>query len=213
MTVTSTPNVVQPQSLFNTPKVEPKDVQFPEMVTISPNVGGDYFEVTNIGLTQDSLNAIDVNKDGTVSKEELEAALSDMLELSQDSQMSPQEFGDMMADMGIEIPQPHQEQKQQQQQNQNQGKNQESDILEILEEQETSTQEIPTTTPLSKDEMLDYTMDIMNTLMGALKEEDKLNGTNKSNDLTSYKQVMNMINEQTQDSKTAQNINKFISNI
>lgn len=211
MTVTSTQNVVQPQSLFNTPKVEPKDIQFPDITTISPSVGGDYFSITDIGLTQDSLNAIDVNKDGTVSKEELESALSDMLTLSQDSSMSPQEFGDMMADMGIEIPKPQQEQKQNQHQNQN--RTQESDILEALQTQETSTQETPSGSSLSKDEMLDYTMDIMNTLMGALKEEDKLNGTNKSNDLTSYKQVMNMINQQTQDSKTAQDIGKFISNI
>jgi hypothetical protein len=207
MTISSTPNVVQPKSLYNAPKVEPKDIKFPEPITLSPSIGGDYFDITEIGLTRDSLNAIDTNKDSSISKDELETALSYMLGLSQDSQMSPLEFGDMMTQMGVEVPQPQQEQKQQQ------NKNQESDILEILETDEISTQEIPETLPLSKDEMLDYTMDIMNTLMGALKEEDKLNGTNKSNDLSSYKQVMNMINEQTQDNKTAQNISKFISNI
>lgn len=211
MTITSTPNVLQPQSLFNTPKVEPKDVKFPDPITLSPSIGGDYIDITEIGLTRDSLNAIDINKDSSISKDELESALSYMLELSQDSPMSPQEFGDMMGQIGVEVPLSPQERNQNQ--SQNQSKNQESDILEILQTDESTTQETPATAPLSKDEMLDYTMEIMNTLMGALKEEDKLNGTNKSNDLSSYKQVMNMINEQTQDNKTAQNISKFISNI
>lgn len=58
--------------------------------------------------------------------------------------------------------------------------------------------------------MIDYTMKLVSTLMDALKTEDD---TSDSMDLSKFKSIMSMVNNEIQDASTAQKLNAYVSNL
>ena len=60
------------------------------------------------------------------------------------------------------------------------------------------------------DDMTDYTMKLVSTLLDALKTEDD---TSDSMDLSKFKAIMSMVNNETQDGSTADKLNTYVSNL
>lgn len=59
-------------------------------------------------------------------------------------------------------------------------------------------------------EMTDYTMKLVETMLKALKEEG---GDQNSLDVSQFKQIMRMVNEQTQTQSDASKLNTYVANI
>ena len=64
-------------------------------------------------------------------------------------------------------------------------------------------------------DMQEYTMKLVSTLLDALKSEEKSRESDTSDnlDMSKYKQVMSMVNNQIQDTDTAQKLGKYLSNL
>lgn len=58
--------------------------------------------------------------------------------------------------------------------------------------------------------MQEHTLDLVSTLITALKDENTQNGSDLEIELSQFKGVMSMVNEQLQDKKTKENLDKYL---
>ncbi len=171
--------------------------------------------VDELDISEELLSSMDSDEDGNISQEELAQGLQTLFDNVESGEMSKEEVGDELTSLGVEPPAGGQgpggggpgggggggESSTEEEYD-------EADINEdgVVTAAEQAEYDGTTTT----DDMTDYTMKLVSTLMDALKTEDD---TSDSMDLSKFKSIMSMVNNETQDSATAQKLNAYVSNL
>lgn len=164
--------------------------------------------IQELGISEELFNVADVNNDGTLSQTELEQGLTTLFQSVESGEMSKSEAGEILSKLGVPPPPSG---------DKPQGEGSSSSDEEY-EDADTNQDGVVSSAEYdtyygSNNDMKSYAMDLMSTLTNALKNEQKENGTEDDMDLSKYKQIMSIVNEQTQDPKTSQMLNTYVSNI
>ena len=167
--------------------------------------------IKELGISEDIFTSLDGNEDGSITQEELSQGLTTLFSSIESGEMSKDEAGEVLSQLGVPPPP------------QGGGKPQgggggESSSDSEYEDADTNQDGVVSASEYaayygsdSQDSMSEYTMDLVSTLMDALKSEQTENGTDDDIDLSKFKQVMSMVNEQIQDPKTSEMLDKYIS--
>ncbi|MBI3873874.1 MAG: hypothetical protein HY307_02525, partial [Arcobacter sp.] len=67
-----------------------------------------------------------------------------------------------------------------------------------------------TTNSSASNDIATYVMKLVTTLVDSLKKEQEANGTDDKTNLSQFKQIMSMVNEQTQDAKTKEMLGEYL---
>jgi len=176
--------------------------------------------LTDIDIPEDIFSSIDADEDGSITEAELAQGLSSLFDSVNSGETSEEEAGEVLSAMGVPPPPAG-----------GGGGASEED-----EDDETSSTTVTydaadtdfdgtvsateyaeyystNSTAASENEMSEYTMDLVSTLIDAVKTEQEENGTDGEIDLSKFKQVMTMVNEQTQDPQTSEMLDKYISQL
>lgn len=167
--------------------------------------------VDELDISEELMSIIDSNEDGSITQGELSQGLKTLFESVESGEKSKEEVGDALTSLGVEPLQGRPEGRPEG----GQGGG-ESALTDEYEEADLNEDGIVTTAEqaqydgISSTDMADYTMDLVSTLMDALKNE---NDSSDSMDLSKFKSIMSMVNNETQDNSTAQKLNAYISNL
>lgn len=170
--------------------------------------------IDELDISEELMSAMDSDSDGSITQEELEQGLKTLFDSVESGEKSKEEVGEQLTSLGVEPPQgapgggpggggPG-------------GGGGESASTEEYDEADTNEDGIVSTAEqaaydgTSSDDMTDYTMKLVSTLMDALKSEDDSSDTM---DLSKFKSIMSMVNNETQDGATAQKLNAYVSNL
>lgn len=164
--------------------------------------------LSELGIDEDLFSSIDEDGDGNITQNELAQGLTALFESVESGEKSKDEAGEVLSQLGIEKPQG------------GGGGGGGGSSEEEYEDADTNQDGTVSAAEYeayynsdTKDNMEDYTMKLVSTLLDALKAEAEENGTKDNTDLSKFKQMMTMVNEQTQDSKTSEMLDNFISQI
>lgn len=200
-----------------------------------------------INLSEELFTNMDQDGDGTLNSSEVENGLSSMLDDMKNQNTSPEEFGTMLSNFGLDVPPPPPNSQDGMETTENsdsvmgsddtqaapppppppppppsgeQGADDSSsssdetyEAADTNEDGTVSAEELAAYTATQNKDMTEYTMKLVSTLLDGLKDEQEKNGTDDDLDLSQYKQVMSMVNEQTQEPKTSEMLSKYISQI
>lgn len=172
--------------------------------------------VDELDISEELMSIIDSNEDGSITQEELSQGLKTLFESVESGEKSKEEVGDALTSLGVEPPQGRPEGGPGGGGQGGGGGGGESASTDEYEEADLNEDGIVTTAEqaqydgISSTDMADYTMDLVSTLMDALKNEDD---SSDSMDLSKFKSIMSMVNNETQDNSTAQKLNAYISNL
>jgi len=171
--------------------------------------------LTDIDIPEDIFSSIDADEDGSITEAELAQGLSSLFDSVNSGETSEEEAGEVLSAMGVPPPPAGGGAKG--------GGGEESetttyDVADTNLDGTVSATEYAeyystNTTADEENEMSEYTMDLVSTLIDALKMEQEESGDESELDLSKFKQVMTMVNEQTQDPKTSEMLDKYISQL
>jgi Ca2+-binding EF-hand superfamily protein len=146
-------------------------------------------------LSEESFSTMDTNGDGNLSTNELTTSFSSLMESIKNKETSPEEFGNLLSSMGLDVPPPPPPP---------------PPPSGSGEENNEST----TTTTSSTTSMEEYTLQLVSTLLEALQSEQSNNSDEESSlDLKKFKEMMSMVNTQTQNGQTANALSEFLKNL
>ena len=192
--------------------------------------------ISELQINEDLFSSMDGDGDGSITQEELAQGLTTLFESVENNEMSKDEAGDVLSQLGVPPMPSEGSQVEMQAQNsessvsQTQGggeagggaaggggggeSSEEYEDADINQDGIVSAAEYAAYYGSDDEDMANYTMDLVSTLMDAIKAESEENGNNEDDiDLSKFKQIMSMVNEQTQDSKTSEMLDKFISQL
>jgi len=176
--------------------------------------------ISELGISSELFSSIDSDENESISKDELEEKLTSMFEGLQSGETSASEFKETMDALGATPPSFASTDSSSAEKTGAGGSGSGSETEEEYDAADTNEDgtvsnseyiayygtEESDTSNTNKDQ---YTMDLVSTLVNAIKEE-----TDEGNlDLSKLKDMMKMVNNETQDSKIASELNKYISNI
>lgn len=144
-----------------------------------------YLSADELELDSELFSSIDSDGDGNISKSEMEKGLKSLFESAKNGEIDKETFGSIMDKLGVEAPPPPPK--------------------EATQSEEDSTS--------STTSMEDYTLKLISTLIDALEAEQSNSSDNSTLDLKKFKEVMNMVNTQTQNSQTASELSEFLKNL
>ena len=167
--------------------------------------------IEELDISEELMSTLDSDADGSITQEELAQGLQTLLENVESGEMSKEEVGDTLTSLGVEPPAG----------GQGAGpggggggggssSSEEFDEADLNEDGVVTAAEQAEYDGTSTDDMTDYTMKLVSTLMDALKTEDD---SSDSMDLSKFKSIMSMVNNETQDATTAQKLNAYVSNL
>jgi len=169
--------------------------------------------IDELDISEELMSGMDSDGDGNITQEELAQGLQTLFENVASGEMSKEEVGDTLTSLGVEPPAG----------GQGPGgggpggggggessSNEEYDEADLNEDGIVTAAEQALYDGISSDDMADYTMKLVGSLMDALKSEDE---TSDSIDLSKFKSIMSMVNNEIQDGPTAQKLNTYVSNL
>jgi len=170
--------------------------------------------IDELDISEELMSAMDSNADGNITQEELAQGLQTLFDNVESGEMSKEEVGDKLTSLGVEPPVG----------GQGPGgggagggsgggesaSSEEYDEADINEDGVVTAAEQAAYDGITSDDMADYTMKLVSTLMDALKSEDD---SSDSMDLSKFKSIMSMVNNELQDGSTAQKLNAYVSNL
>jgi len=174
--------------------------------------------LSELDISEELFISLDSDEDGSITKEELAQGLTTLFSSVESGEMSKDEAGEVLSQLGIEKPSgpppgggmmggggSSEEEEEYDAADTNQ-----DGIVSIAEQAAYDASQSSDT----KD-MEEYTMKLVSTLLEALKSEEVTNksDTSDSLDISKYKQIMSMVNTQIQDTDTAQKLGKYLSNL
>jgi len=176
--------------------------------------------VDELDISDELLSIIDSDEDGSVTEEELESGLRTLFSSVENGERTQEDVGDDLTSLGVTPPPPSSEAGSSGGQGEGSGSGESSSSDETydaadLNEDGTVTsaeqaQYDATTGTISNDDMSDYTMNLVNSFMDAVKNES---GSSEEIELSQFKSIMTMVNNEIQDSSTAQKLNTYVSNL
>ncbi|MCD4756765.1 MAG: EF-hand domain-containing protein [Arcobacteraceae bacterium] len=180
--------------------------------------GSGLLSLSELDISEELFISLDSDEDGSITKEELAQGLTTLFSSVESGEMSKDEAGEVLSQLGIEKPSgpppgggmmggggSSEEEEEYDAADTNQ-----DGIVSIAEQAAYDASQSSDT----KD-MEEYTMKLVSTLLDALKSEEVTNksDTSDSLDMSKYKQIMSMVNTQIQDTDTAQKLGKYLSNL
>lgn len=185
-----------------------------EIMEINDLDSDSLLSIEEIGLSQEDFGSYDTDSDGFLSSDELEETLASKLDSVKDNELTLESFASLLSDMGVEVPEPPA------------GgtppagggggatassEEEEYDAADANEDGIVTDAEQAAYDGVALDEVEEYALKLVSSLLDALKEES---GTDSDSlDLSSFKSVMSMINNETQEENTANKLNTYISNL
>jgi len=166
-----------------------------------------------LDISADLLSVIDSNEDGSITQKELEEGLKTLFESVESGEKSKEEVGEALTSLGVETPQGAPSSGGAgggQGGGGGESSSEEYDEADLNEDGVVTAAEQAEYDGTTTDDMADYTMKLVSTLMDALKTEDE---TTDSIDLSKFKSIMSMVNNETQDGTTANKLNTYVSNL
>lgn len=168
--------------------------------------------IEELDISEELFATLDTDEDGSISEDELAQGLTVIFESVQNGEMSKDEAGEVLSQLGLEKPQGN---------GQPMGggagggdsSEEEYEDADTNQDGVVSAAEYAAYYGSSNDDMANYTVNLVSTLIDALKTEAQENETDESIDLSQFKQIMTMVNEQIQDPKTSEILDKYISQI
>ena len=166
-----------------------------------------------LDISAELLSSMDIDEDGNITKEELTQALTTLFEDLDNGEVTKEEVGDTLTNLGVEPLEgghgagPGGGQGGGGGESSSTEEYDEADLNEdgiVTDAEQAQYDGIPT------DDMSDYTMKLVNTLMDAIKSESD---SSDDIELSQFKSIMSMVNNETQDSATAQKLNTYVSNL
>jgi len=191
-----------------------------EIMEINDLDSDSLLSIEEIGLSQEDFGSYDTDSDGFLSSDELEETLASKLDSVKDNELTLEGFASLLSDMGVEVPPPPAG-------GQPEGgtpppagggggatassEEEEYDAADANEDGIVTDAEQAAYDGVATDEVEEYALKLVSSLLDALKEES---GTDSDSlDLSSFKSVMSMINNETQEENTANKLNTYISNL
>ena len=166
--------------------------------------------IQELGVSEDLFKKTDLNNDGVLSQKEVEEGLTTLFQNVQSGEISKEEAGEVLSKLGV--PPPPNGDKPQGSGDKSSSSDEEYDEADTNQDGVVSSAEYEAYYG-SNNNMKTYAMDLMSTLTNALKNEQQDKGTQDKLDMSKYKQIMSIVNEQIQDPKTSKMLNTYISNI
>ena len=168
--------------------------------------------IDELEISDELMSSIDSDEDGNISQEELAQGLKTLFENVENGNMSKEEVGDELTSLGVEPIEggkgggP----------GGGSGGGSDSSSTEEYDEADINEDGVVTAAEQAEydgttTDMADYTMKLVSTLLDALKLEE--DSSNDSMDLSKFKAIMSMVNNETQDVATAQKLNTYVSNL
>jgi len=170
--------------------------------------------VDELDMSDELLSNLELDEDGNITKEELTQALATLFEELDNGEVTKEEVGDTLTSLGVE---PLDSAQGASHSGANGGggggessSSEEYDEADLNEDGIVTDAEQAEYDGIPLDDKGEYTMQLVNTLMDALKEEGS---SDESIELSKFKSIMSMVNNETQDSATAQKLNTYVSNL
>lgn len=168
--------------------------------------------LSELGIDEELFNTIDSDEDGQISQEELEDKLLSMFDDLESGDMEMSEFAETMASLGAEMPPPPPG-----------GAMQGGGAMASSESSSESYEAADTNQDgtvsaseyaayygsASEEDVAQYTLDLMSSLIEAIKEESG----SEDVELSQVKDLMKMVNDQIQDPNTASLLNTYVSHL
>jgi len=175
--------------------------------------------VDELDISDELLSIIDSDDDGSITEEELESGLKTLFDSVESGEKTKEEVGQELTSLGVPPPPPSSETGGGQ--SGGGGGSEESssseetyDAADLNEDGTVTSAEQAEYDALngtiSSDEMADYTMNLVGTLMDAMKNESE---SPDDIELSQFKSVMTMVNNEIQDNSTAEKLNAYVSNL
>ncbi len=170
--------------------------------------------LSELDISEEIFTSLDADDDGSITQEELAQGLTTLFESVESGEMSKDEAGEVLSQMGVDKPSgpppggggagATSEEEDYDDADTNQ-----DGVVSALEQEAYDSAQSSNT-----QDMEEYTMKLVSTLLDALKsEESSETGSSDSLDMSKYKQVMSMVNNQIQDTEIAQKLEKYLSNM
>jgi Ca2+-binding EF-hand superfamily protein len=170
--------------------------------------------IDELGIEEELFSSLDSDGDGNITQEELTSGLNTLLDSVKNGEKSKEEIGDVLTSLGVEPPENGRPDGQGPPPPPGGGgdatSSEEYEEADINEDGIVTAAEQAEYDGTTSDDMKDYTMKLVSTLLDALKNEDD---SSNSMDLSKYKSIMSMVNNELQDSATAKKINSYVSNL
>ncbi|MGB5867228.1 MAG: hypothetical protein WBG69_05060 [Arcobacteraceae bacterium] len=163
--------------------------------------------IDELGISSELFTSLDTDQDGSITQEELEESLTTLFSSVENGETSKEEAGAVLSSLGVKPPQ---------------GggapagggvssDEEEYDEADTNQDGVVSAAEQAAYDGTSKTEMQEYALKLVSTLLDALKTEN--NDNSDSMELSKFKSIMSMVNNQTQDASTANKLNSYVSNL
>lgn len=162
--------------------------------------------IDELGISSELFTSLDTDQDGSITQEELEESLTTLFASVDSGETSKAEAGEVLSSLGVTPPPAG-----------GGGGGSGSSDEEEYEDADTNQDGIVSAAEqaaydgTSKTEMQDYALKLVGSLLDALKTENE--NSSDSLDLSKFKSIMSMINNETQDASTANKLNSYVSNL
>jgi len=165
--------------------------------------------IDELGISEELFSTWDTDEDGAITQEELEEGLTTLFSSVESGETSKAEAGEVLSTLGVQpqgggTPPPA-------------GGGGGSSEEEEFDEADANEDGIVTDAEQAAydgtggDEMQEYALKLVSSLIDALKEESQTDS--ESMDLSKFKSVMSMVNNETQEGTTANKLNTYVSNL
>ena len=172
--------------------------------------------LSELDISEELFTSLDVDEDGSITQEELEEGLTTLFSSVESGEISKDEAGEVLSQLGVEAPSAppaggggmvgggSSEEETYDEADTNQDG--------VVSAAEQAAYDAKSST---SEDMEEYTMKLVSTLLDALQSEQGNEESNASDklDMSKYKQIMSMVNTQIQDTDTAQKLGKYLSNL
>jgi len=163
--------------------------------------------IDELGIDEDLFASWDTDEDGAITQEELEEGLTTLFSSVESGETSKSEAGAVLSTLGVQAqggtpPPPP---------SGGGTEEEEYDAADANEDGIVTDAEQAAYDGATQNEMQDYALQLVSSLLDALKEESSTDSD--SMDLTKFKSVMSMINNETQEENTANKLNTYVSNL
>jgi len=161
-----------------------------------------------LGISDDLFASLDSDEDGSITQEELEEGLSSLFSSIDSGEITKEEAGSVLSALGVKPPEG----------SQSTGTGSTSSSSETIYDAADANEDGVVTAAEQADydgtsttTAQDYALNLVSKLFEALQSEST--DDSETLDLSSFKSVMSMVNNETQTAKTAEQLNTYVSNL